>query len=769
MGTWEWDVATGKTVWSEEQYRLLGIEPFSVEPSLEALRRILHPCDADRAEAEVKAAVRERRFFETEYRVIWPNGEVHWLGARARFVYGRNGAIEQMVGVTFDLDRVKRAEQKANEAVARLQTITEATPGTIFTYRVGADDDIQFTYAAPSLRDTHGIEPEELMQHASVLMERVHPDDRQRVFDTSAQSRHTESMWHCQFRHLHPTKGEVWMEVYTTPVRESDGSTVWHGIAHDITHVKHAELALLEAQRRAEAADRAKSEFLANMSHEIRTPMSAIMGYAEILSSHLTDPDDRQTVATIASNGRYLIDIIDDILDLSRIEAGKLDLEPKRVRPDVLVEDVCSLLKIRAFEKGLTLEIEHDEHLPETIYTDPTRLRQILINLIENAIKFTDRGGVTVALRFIAERERLEIDVIDTGSGMSDAAVSQLFRPFTQGDSSVTRRFGGSGLGLSICQRLANMLGGNIDVTTEPGKGSRFTLRIATGNLSGVRLLDRGVERRSIEAPPPRRTLSCRVLVVDDRRDMRHLAQHMLEEAGAEVMVAIDGRDALDRVARAELRGRPFDAILLDMQMPVLDGFAAAAELRRIGYLSPIIALTANAMKEVKDRCLAAGCDAYLSKPLESTKLINTVAHYTQDVSLEELAARRRGPRTEENETSRFKVLFVDDNPDTCKIAKRFFERAGYDVTVARSGPGALEATGRFDSVVLDLGLPGLSGGQVLASLKRRPELERCRFICLSGRGASEVDWRALGFDHFVQKPAKFDELTRLVGPRAAS
>ena len=283
LGTWAWTIKSGRTTWSEEQYRLLGHEPFAVVPSLEQLQRQLHPDDRGRGQAEFAAAVRENRSFDIEYRVIWPNGETHWLQARATVLLDAHGEPAQMFGITVDIDRVKRAEQAAHEAHAKLQTIAEATPGTIFTYHRAPDGTTTFPYAAPHLRDTHGIEPKALMRDASLLMARIHPDDAESVQRAADESMRTGEMWHTQFRHDHPQKGEVWIEAYSSPIREADGSVIWHGIAHDITQLKHTELELRRAQQQAEAADRAKSEFLANMSHEIRTPMTAILGYADLL------------------------------------------------------------------------------------------------------------------------------------------------------------------------------------------------------------------------------------------------------------------------------------------------------------------------------------------------------------------------------------------------------------------------------------------------------------------------------------------------------
>jgi PAS domain S-box-containing protein len=780
VGLWSWDLRSGKVDWSAGVYHLIGYEPFSVEPSYDFLsRRCFHPEDVARGEQAFEAALREARPYDIEYRTVWPNGEVHWVQSRGRFVLDDDGKPVQMSGVMLDIDRLKLAEQQATEARERLRTIAEATPGTIFTFTQTVDGEPAFPYATPHLRETHGVDPDDLARDPSLLLARLHPDDSEMIRATTAESARNLTMWHTQFRHFHPDKGEVWIEIFASPLRESDGSVTWHGIAHDITAVKRAEKELLKATQKAEAADRAKSEFLANMSHEIRTPMSAIMGYTDILGARLEDPDNLQCLDTIRTNGHYLLEIIDDILDLSRIEAGKLDLDIKRVRPDRLVLEVQSLMKLRASDKGLELAVDFDGPLPETIETDPTRLRQILINLVENAIKFTESGEVRVTLRLDAAASRLEVDVSDTGAGIQPATLSKLFRPFTQADSSLTRRFGGSGLGLSICRALARLLGGDVTVESRVGEGSRFRITITVGNLDGVPLRDPEKFDAAPSAPPRRlRELSCRVLVVDDRREMRHLAEHMLEEAGAEVGLAVDGSDALERVFDAQVRGRPFDAILLDMQMPVLDGYRAAAELRRRGFDRSIIALTANAMKEDEAKCLSCGCDAYLSKPLDRAALIDTVAcctrvgpHVQRDpgpgpFERQAPAEIAQGGSEFRFDDDRRKVLIVDDSVDMCAMLKLLLETAGYDVTTAVDGADALAlaVAGSFDAIVLDLGLPGMSGSEVAAELRSRGGHASCRLIGLSGRSLPERDWRGLGFDHYLQKPAKLDALKSLLG-----
>jgi signal transduction histidine kinase/ActR/RegA family two-component response regulator len=394
----------------------------------------------------------------------------------------------------------------------------------------------------------------------------------------------------------------------------------------DITGQKKFEQSLREAKEAAEAANRSRGEFLANMSHEIRTPMAAIIGHADILKDHLDDPDNQQVVETIRRNGSFLLSILNDILDLSKIDAGKFEVEKRPVRPDAVIGDVRSLMDVRASEKELPLKVEFEGPIPATIETDPVRLRQILLNLVGNAIKFTDRGEVRLSVRFNKNTQRLSFDVQDTGIGIPEEKLDDLFEPFIQADSTSTRSFGGTGLGLAICKRLAEALGGDVVVESELGIGSRFTLSLKVEEAG--QLVEPNLNVQSpAESKAHELRLAAKALVVDDRRDIRYLAEHFIEQAGGEVVTATNGLEAVKIVMSEE--GKDIDVIVMDMQMPVMDGYAAATELRKLGCKTPIIALTANAMKSDRDECLAAGCTDYTTKPLDSRKLVELIDRLT--------------------------------------------------------------------------------------------------------------------------------------------
>lgn len=391
------------------------------------------------------------------------------------------------------------------------------------------------------------------------------------------------------------------------------------------------EMANAEIQRQiqaAEAANAAKSEFLANMSHEIRTPLTAIIGFAENLLDQRYSAGERQTaVQTILRNGEHLLQVINDILDLSKIEAGQLQTERLTFSPLELVADVVSVMRVRADAKNLPLSLNFLGPLPRLITSDSTRLRQILMNLVGNAIKFTELGSVELAVS-MRENENgvvFRCDVRDTGIGLLPEQLGRLFQPFTQADGSTARRFGGTGLGLSISQRLSRMLGGQILVASEYGRGSVFSVEIDPGPLDGVEWIAEPAE--GLLAPSPDRqvaeaTLSCRILLAEDGPDNQMLITSFLQKCGATVAVGENGARAVELAFNT----RPsFDVILMDMQMPILDGLSATRELRQRGWSGPIIALTANAMEGDRQKCLSAGCDDYTTKPIDRQELLTKI------------------------------------------------------------------------------------------------------------------------------------------------
>jgi signal transduction histidine kinase/CheY-like chemotaxis protein/HPt (histidine-containing phosphotransfer) domain-containing protein len=407
-----------------------------------------------------------------------------------------------------------------------------------------------------------------------------------------------------------------------------------HGYALEVTQrkkaLKQAHLAMLE-KIAAEEANIAKSTFLANMSHEIRTPLTAIIGFSESLLDTSQSISERvQSINTVIHSGKHLMQIINDILDLSKVEADKLSIEQLNISPFELLNDVHSLVTLMAENKGLYFDIEYDFPVPEKIVTDPVRLKQIVINLCNNAVKFTNKGGVNVKVSYRDDDRLLAIKVVDTGVGLTQVQMDKIFAPFTQADTSTTRQYGGTGLGLYLSKQLATKLGGDIQVESTPDVGSCFSLTVATGNIEKSKLLSYVPDIKQISAQPifnGVNKVSGNVLLAEDNVNNQRLVSMYLKKLGADVVIANNGKEAVEQTGKEN-----FDLILMDMQMPIMNGIDATIRLRDMGYKKPIVALTANAMKEDVDACYKAGCDDFIQKPISQQNFLLSVMKFLKPV-----------------------------------------------------------------------------------------------------------------------------------------
>jgi signal transduction histidine kinase/DNA-binding response OmpR family regulator len=415
------------------------------------------------------------------------------------------------------------------------------------------------------------------------------------------------------------------------------------------SQARRAQAATLAATQMADKANKFKSAFLANVSHEIRTPLAAILGYTDMLRGDKpSSPEDRDDyLRTIQRNGEQMLTIVNDILDLSKIEAGRMTVERIPCGIVEVIADVASLFRRVAADRGLFFEVKYIDPIPAQIRTDPTRLRQVLMNLVGNAVKFTEHGGVRLVVDVIfdgAVSRLLRVRVVDTGIGVSTEAAATLFHPFIQADISTTRRFGGTGLGLTISRHFAELLGGTINVESEIGRGSTFTLTVATGDLAGIEMLtgvtevSRDSHGSAVMASP--RLNGLRVLVAEDGLDNRQIILFYLRQAGAEVMVAENGKAAVQLATEMAKANRPFDLILMDMQMPVMDGYTATTTLRNSRYTGPIVALTANAMAHDREKCLTAGCNGFITKPILWPEFWTTIRRFLTNPSATTAAVR---------------------------------------------------------------------------------------------------------------------------------
>lgn len=438
----------------------------------------------------------------------------------------------------------------------------------------------------------------------------------------------------------------------------------------ELVHERTEELAI--ARDQATQASKLKSAFLANMSHEIRTPLTSIIGFAETsLESDQTIEERQQAISTIVKSGKHLLQIINDILDLSKIEADKLEVENIEVSPFEILSEVRSLSAMQAKNKGLSFSIEYIFPLPAKIFSDPVRLRQILINLCSNAIKFTDTGYIKIVTAYDEKNHLMVFDVVDTGIGMTDEQILKIFDAFSQADSSTTRKYGGTGLGLSLSKMLTVLLGGSLSVSSQPGAGSCFSAKVFTGLISKTNYINSESEINKINElttkPDIKHGLSGNILLAEDTPENQKLISLYIKKLGAHVTIANDGKEAVE-IANCE----NFDLILMDMQMPVMDGIEAVKTLRENKNTTPIIALTANAMMQDRDRCLAAGCNDFLTKPIDRKKFENVLSQYLLPTAIDAM------PITP------IESLMKDEEPVIMELIQQFLQRLKTDIEMLK-------------------------------------------------------------------------------------
>lgn len=521
---------------------------------------------------------------------------------------------------------LERANHDLSDRVLAVQRLEQIAHLGSWTWNL--EDPRSFVWSEETYR-IFGIDPKEPLT-PELIQSRIHPDDVKAVNEASANVRDKALPMDLDHRILLPNGLIRWVSERGEVLKDRDGKPIKViGTVYDMTLQKQYEQSLIAAKEAADDANRTKSTFLANVSHEIRTPMSSVLGFAELLSIPDLPPEKHQAyVDKILRNGRHLLALIDDVLDLSKIEAGHLIIQPIRFSPQTEVAQAVDLLRAEADKKGLKIVTTWEPDLPATIQNDPIRFRQILINIVGNAVKFTDGGEVRITARPVGDQ--IEVMVEDSGPGISPEFHAALFQPFSQAKPQSHKR-SGTGLGLALARRLARALGGDARlVHSVVGAGSTFSVRVARHLEKDPRqnalLLENGMTIRlevgNALAGFPQ---GARILIAEDNPDIQELVRRVLEAAGANVTATSNGIQCLKAS-----EDKHFDLVLMDMQMPELDGFETTATLRKRGFKGPIVALTAFAMSGERQKCFAAGCNDFLAKPVESLLLIKTIAKWVK-------------------------------------------------------------------------------------------------------------------------------------------
>ena len=618
MGSWEWNIPSGELLWSDEIFSLFGLPVDAFEANYSAFLDRVHPDDRAMVEEAVRRAVEEGADYSLDHRILRPDGEVRFVHEYGEVERDPAGVPLRMRGIVQDVTRSRAVERSATRNRDMLSGMFRISPeaivvanaeGRVVIFSAGAE--AVFGYAA---HEIVGGPIERLMP------ERFRADHGRHVARFAAGP--SDSLQMAQRR---PIRGlrkdgvEIPIEASLARI-VAGGETLFTTIVRDLTERYETEACLVEARDRAEQANRAKSVFLANMSHELRTPLNGILGVAEALGNSAVDSRQKEMVDLIATSARALEALLTDILDLARIEAGRLDIQKEPFDLGVMIRSVAALFAASAESKGLSFRLEMSDEAGLTLAGDGMRLRQILNNLLSNAVKFTETGGVTLAVETDCSSGpcRVRFSVRDTGIGFDDEVGARLFQPFEQSDGSITRRFGGTGLGLSICRRLVELMDGTIEARSAAGQGSTFTFEVT--------LAPALLEPDEPASAPEWTGRQLRVLLAEDHPVNRRVVELILEPMGIEVRSVENGA-----LAVAEAEDGSFDLILMDMQMPVMDGLEAVRCIRaREAGASlppvPICMLTANALPHFQTMALEAGADGFLTKPISAAALIQQIA-----------------------------------------------------------------------------------------------------------------------------------------------
>jgi len=756
VATFDFNFDRNSRICSDNFHRLLGIPPSTQLDDLNLLLSRVHPDDVELSRSKPLETTPDDPTYRCQYRVVLDDGSQRWIGEKATVTRDKSGRVVRVTGAIVDISDLKRAEAALDSAEARLERAVRGTQDGLWEIDLVTDT----LWFGPHFEEMLGYDIGELSESRERYRAMMHPEDREMVMAVVQNHLEHGAVYDVEYRARHKAGHYEWLRSRAQSERAADGTPLRvAGSSQLITDRKLAEQATLDAKLAAEAANRAKSNFLANVSHEIRTPMNGVIGMTQILSETTLDNAQREYVDIIRGSAQALLSLINDVLDLSKIEADRLELEAVEFNVRDVIYETVAAMSLQSAVKGIELVVNVGIDVPITVRGDPGRLRQIVMNLMGNAIKFTHEGYVVLdATGACDERGRLtlRIEVTDTGIGIPPDRLDRLFKSFSQIDSSTTRHYGGSGLGLSIVKRLAELMGGAVGVRSEPGHGSSFWVTLKADAVAeqaereavglGRRILivdDLPVSRQSLarklrlarfdavsvggvdealeqlakdpdfdlvladelmpvkggldllgklradprhaalpfillslfgaEHDPAERehhpdavglkpiracTLTAlvdqvltgrvpdkaklppapqanptfcghRILLVEDNPVNQRVAQRMLQKLAAEVTIANHGAEALERMAEST-----YDAVLMDCQMPVMDGFTAARRIRELerrsgrGKRLPIIALTANVMSEDRDNCIAAGMDAHLGKPIEAAQLVACLLRY---------------------------------------------------------------------------------------------------------------------------------------------
>ncbi|MDE2593200.1 MAG: response regulator [Burkholderiales bacterium] len=701
-----------------------------------------------------------------EHDFTWQNEQgSRVVNARHFALRHSNGRPRLLISLVRDITASRQAQADLEESERRFRELVESMEDCVY---VATEHRNNYIYLSPRTQDLWGVEADDIRSNPSRVRSLVVPEDQHLLAEQEIQEANNEPT-DTLLRLQHPSKGLRWLRHRTRARRLPDGQSRIYGLVSDVTDEHRQAMELERARDLAEAASQAKSQFMANMSHEIRTPMNGILGMTELLLGTPLNDKQRRFAQAVYRSGESLLEIINDILDFAKIEAGRLELANSDFVLRTLVEDTLELMAPRAHEKGLELSFREQPGLPAVIHGDPLRLRQILTNLVANAIKFTEHGEVVVDIRRAlgsqshnvaakgSEALELEFMVRDTGIGIPSDMIPRLFSAFVQANVGMARRYGGTGLGLAISKQLVELMGGQIEAHSAPGVGSEFVFRIPI--TVGVTQVDMAM----LEEPE---MPSFNVLVVDDNETNRTVLENMMSAWGMRVTLANDGQDALDILMAHPKQDADFDLALVDMSMPRLDGQGLAEAIKASGRypnLKMVLLSSVSSPDDVR-RAQEAGFQRFVPKPLRKGELRQAIL----GISAELGDAPSETPRLNKH------ILVVEDNAVNQEVCSQMLRRLGCEVKVASSALEGLRRLGeqRYDLILMDIQMPGMDGIEALTWF-RKGSNNRFTFVTPSDTPVIAVTANALegdeqrfldqGFDDYLSKPFRQSQLQKVL------
>jgi PAS domain S-box-containing protein len=758
-GIWDLDIA-GQTFYLSP--RFAGLLHGAGDAAVDVIERwhcLFHPDDRDAERDALERHLQHGEPYEVELRMSTANGGFRWFRVRGKAVLDQQGRAHRIAGSITDTHDYRLAREQLEETRDRLDSILRSATDMIWSR---STDLRTLIYINPAVRELYGREPEEFYANPYLWVDAVHTSDRARVLTAMTQILETGAV-EMEFRVLRPDGTTAWVNERSSIARNATGEPIRiDAISSDITERKMREAELETAKEAAEAATRSKSEFLANMSHEIRTPMNGIIGIADLALNGKLSAEQREYIGMVRSSANALLELINDILDFSKIEAGLLHFERTEFLLRETLADSVKLLALRAEEKNLELIWRVEPNVPEVLLGDPLRLRQVITNLLSNAVKFTEHGEVELCVG-LSERDRDEAQLLfairDTGIGIPQDKIETVFQPFSQADMSTTRKYGGTGLGLTICERLVRMMGGSMSVRSNPGQGSTFFFTASFGVAA--------VTPEHYEAAVDLRGV--RALLCDDNAAQLVAMSEPLDQWHMMWRAADDLNEALGILDAAAGAGKPFEVAIFDAGLTGGDSKRLVQRVRARGSLQdlPIILLMPVTAARGKNRGGTGTRVSRINKPFSHTEFKQAIA-----AALGRGVAVRPAAATASAPARNLHILLVEDNEINIRFARGILERMGHTITVARNGLEAVQAVGAqaeapFDLVLMDMQMPVMSGLEATGAIRilERGTQHHLPIIAMTANAMRGDRERCLeaGMDEYISKPVAVPKLVETI------